>query len=129
MSYKKLKKPWRGRKKGAVFKSNAPTERTVQDFLREGRTHDINSTITDLKQQGTTFVKELRKIETDRAKAESEATQLKEAAGAIESIVETLEKIRASGRTRIGNSELRNIIRSVMEERKLSPSAFGSIKV
>lgn len=129
MSYKKLKKPWRGRQKGSVFKTEKPAERTVQDFLREGRTHDINNTITDLKQQGTTFVKKLRNIETARVKTENEATQLEEAVGAIESIVETLEKIRASGRTRVGDSELRKIIRSVMEERKLSPSVFGSIKV
>jgi len=121
----KTRKRGKGRQIGSKFPVTTPPihrqvilrDRYLRALLTEAKTHDINSTMDNLKAEANKLSRELH--EAERSQYSSEA-KLK----VIEEVLGILEDMRKEGRTRVGDSELKAIIRSVAESKKIPPQIF-----
>jgi hypothetical protein len=92
-------------------------EKFLENLVRDSSSHDINGTIEK-------FVKEGREMRGDFQEAERERAVSEGKMAASRKVIEVLEEMKASGRTRIGDSELRLILRNVLQELRLPATIF-----
>lgn len=111
--------------RGLVFpvrRSQRNGDKYVSELLREKQTHDVNTVIQNLNSQGRELTREKQGAERDLAIADAKAQVLAQ-------VINVLYQIRESGRTRVGDSELKAIMNSVMRESGVPPSAFGNLQI
>jgi len=92
-------------------------EKFLENLVRDSSSHDINATIEK-------FVKEGREMKGDFQEAERGRAVSEGKMAASRKVIEILEEMKASGRTRIGDSELRLILRNVLQELRLPATIF-----
>lgn len=121
--------PWKSRHRdGQPFYSPedpkiAARRRAIQQgrhlprLLAETETYDINTTMQNLASDARQHKRELQKAERQGSIADAKL-QL------IDEVLRTLEEIRRTGRTRIGDSELKQIIRNTARNLKIPPQAL-----
>lgn len=135
MSFKRLKKPHRGRKKGDVFlaskhltgdpRRDVVKEAYLQSLIRETRTHDINEIWTRLDSEAKVIVKDLRETESIAESSQREARKDRAKLDVITEVIAIMKRIQSTGRTRVGESELKTIVSQVMRNKGIDPRWLG----
>jgi hypothetical protein len=92
-------------------------ERFVESLVRDSTTHDINATIERFVKEGRELKTTYQEVDRERAIAEGKMA-------AARKVIGVLEQMKASGRTRIGDSELKLLLRNVLQELGLPATIF-----
>jgi septation ring formation regulator EzrA len=131
--------PWKSRKRNPGRGQHFQTEgnpTTVKDMaqkeyfkeiLKEGTTYDINEIISKMRGQGRSTMSNVNSAQKELDKAEEILALAQGKIEVINSVLETLDEIKASGRTRIGDSELKNILRHAIMDAGLPPSVLDKV--
>lgn len=102
-------------------------EELLKSLLKETRTHDVRSVMQRLNVEGRRLTSDYKEAAAEVAEASAEATIAEQRMKVIGKVLEVLERIYEAGRTRVGDSELKGVIRSVMADLKVSPEAVQGL--
>lgn len=135
-----MPRDWKSRKsgpqRGQHFPVDSSSPTTVKDvaeqhylkeLLREATTYDINEIITRMRGEGRSAVSSATRASKDVQEAEKILAMSEGKIEVINAILEVLEQFKASGRTRIGDSELKAIVRREIGESGLPPSVLDKV--
>lgn len=130
----RTRKRGRGDQPGLHFRTgratgHLPTDvmrhRYLEAIVKETKTHDINDVATKLGRQGRSLAGEMRKTEQALAKAERRRGLTGAKIEVVKRVLGVLKEMKSAGRTRVGDSELKHILRTTMQELKVPASAFS----
>lgn len=99
-------------------------EKFMRDYLAETETHDLSEVMTKLRAEAREAIQKQQSQQKQLEKAENIVNLASGKLEAISQILAILDSIVKSGRTRIGDSELKHIIRTTLRELELPPSAL-----
>jgi hypothetical protein len=132
-----MPRQWKSRKdNGRHFQTEGSNPSTVRDMaqkqyfkelLTEGTTYDINEIISKMRGEGRSTISSVNKAQKELDKAEEILGLAQGKIEAINTILETLDQIKSSGRTRIGDSELKAIVRRALTETGVPPSVLDKV--
>jgi len=99
----------------------------LKELMKEGTTYDINEIITRMRGEGRSAVSSGSRAAKDVEEAEKILAMAQGKIDVITAILDTLEQIKATGRTRIGDSELKSIVRQISFDLGVPPSVLDKV--
>jgi hypothetical protein len=99
----------------------------LKEIMKEGTTYDINEIITRMRGEGRSAVSSAGRASKDVQEAEKILAMAEGKIEVINAILEVLSQVKASGRTRIGDSELKAIVRQELGKSGLPPSVLDKV--
>jgi uncharacterized protein YajQ (UPF0234 family) len=135
---------WKTRKRnpgrGQHFRGDSSSGTTIKDvtreqarnqylnsLLKETTTYDINEIVARIRSEGRSTITSVNKAEKEVQAAEKILTMAQGKIDVINAILEILNEIKSSGRTRIGDSELKSIVRQVTSEAGIPASVLDQV--
>lgn len=95
-------------------------ERYLETIVRESKTHDLNTVIRKLTSDALALTRELRATHREKEKALKVLTVEGTKLLALQEALEALSKVKESGRTRIGDSEMKVMMRKIMHHHNVT---------
>lgn len=135
-----MPRQWKSRKSGPqrgqhfpVDSSNPSTvkdmaeQHYLKELLKEGTTYDINEIIARMRGEGRSTMTSVNEATKDVREAEKILAMAQGKIDVLNAVLETLDQIKASGRTRIGDSELKSIVRQATVDAGVPPSVLDKV--
>ena len=99
----------------------------LKELLKEGTTYDINEIISRMRGEGRSTITSVNAAEKDVREAEKILAMAQGKIDVLNNVLEILDQIKASGRTRIGDSELKSILRKAIVDAGVPPSILDKV--
>jgi hypothetical protein len=99
----------------------------LKELLKEGTTYDINEIIARMRGEGRSTMTSVNEATKDVREAEKILAMAQGKIDVLNAVLETLDQIKASGRTRIGDSELKSIVRQATVDAGVPPSVLDKV--
>jgi len=134
-----MSRDWRTRKRGtgnqpgSHFLSTTVTgdlkrdvikERYLRKLMQESKTHDVSATKEKILGEGKALATDLRNLRNNMQKDRQNEAEVIAKLDIIKNTLEALDSLAKHGMTRIGDSELKHIIRSIVREKGFDPERF-----